>query len=137
MEGPLPKPEELIKADDFPDTPITQPSETIPGTAKQVFFGEKNMPDLVGDYDIIGFDLENTLIKFNNKELASLLIEGHLSELVESYGYPNEILSFDYDEHLSLCMNNSVWDIENGIVLKLAENKEIFHAMFGLSKISD
>jgi hypothetical protein len=95
------------------------------------------VPDLVNDYDIIGFDLESTLVKFNNVALARLLIESHLKELVESYGYPKEILMFDYEEYLPLCLNNSVWDTEHGVVLKLAEDKQIFHAMSGLSKLTD
>jgi hypothetical protein len=34
MDGELPSKDELNKESGFPDTPITAPNETIPGTAK-------------------------------------------------------------------------------------------------------
>ena len=92
---------------------------------------------MVGEYDIIGFDLENCLIKFDNQALTRLLIEISLQELVNSYNYPTKILEFDYDEYLPLCLNNSVCDLQYGTVLKLAEKKQIFHAMHGYQKLTD
>lgn len=66
-----------------------------------------------------------------------LLISGHLKSLHENYGYDEKVLEFDYDKHLSLCLTNAVWDIQNGLVLKLSSEKEIFHAMRGYEKVSD
>jgi hypothetical protein len=48
---------------------------------------------------VIGFDTDNTLVKYNIKNLARLLIESYLTELNESFGYPASILDFDYDKH--------------------------------------
>ena len=45
-----------------------------------------------------------------------------------------EITHIDED-HLSLCHNNSVWDIENNMVLKLAEGKEIVRAYRGYKEV--
>ena len=34
-------------------------------------------------------------------------------------------------------MNNAVWDIHNGIILKLVEGKQITHAIHGLDVLSE
>lgn len=78
--------------------PYTQ-GDPIPEILKPHFFEDKTVPDLVKDYDVIGFDTDNTLVKYNIKNLARLLIESYLTELNESFGYPASILDFDYDKH--------------------------------------
>jgi hypothetical protein len=50
-------------------------------------------------------------------------------------GYPEEILKFDYQKHLSSALNNAVWDIQRGNVLKLGMEREITHAMSGWHKM--
>lgn len=72
------------------------------------------------DYDVIGFDADHCLVKYKLNELLVLLIKGELETLVK-LGYPPEILEFNYEEDLAFCLNASVFDIENGIVLKLVE----------------
>ena len=42
---------------------------------------------------------------------------------------------FDFDEHLLLFMNSAVWDIDNGVILKLSENKEVLHAIKGYRRL--
>jgi hypothetical protein len=37
---------------------------------------------------------------------------------------------------MGLCLNNAVFDIKNGTLLKLAEGREVSHAMKGLQKLS-
>ena len=51
-------------------------------------------------------------------------------------GYPDEILTFDYEKNLSVVTNNAVWDIKNGAVLKLTEGRQISHALFGFDKLT-
>lgn len=86
---------------------------------------------------MIGFDTEHTLVKFNNIEITKLLISGHLKALVDEYNYPEAILDFDYDKHIDLALNNAVWDIENGLILKLSGDCEIFHALRGFERVGD
>lgn len=45
-------------------------------------------------------------------------------------GYPKDILEFDLNEK-GICLNASVFDIDNGTILRLGENKEILGAMKG------
>jgi hypothetical protein len=54
--------------------------------------------------------------------VTKLIVEGHLEDLKTKFAYPAEVEFFDYDDSsLNLFLNNAVWDIEHGIVLKLAE----------------
>ena len=50
---------------------------------------------------------------------------------MEEYGYPREVLQFDYKNNLGVCMNNVVWDIETGNVIKIAEGLEVTRALHG------
>lgn len=40
-------------------------------------------------------------------------------------GYPEEISHFDYEHDLEMCLNASVFDIDNGLVIKLVEGLEV------------
>jgi hypothetical protein len=77
---------------------------------------------MLDDYDVIGIDFDNCLAQYNNKELGANIIMDHLNDLQTHFeGYSKEILNFDYDNMLML--NNAVWDIEWGTILKLSEGK--------------
>ncbi len=54
----------------------------------------------------------------------------------EHFGYPKEIIEFDYDKGLPVCLDNAVWDIAQGTILKLGQNKEITHAVKGFEKLT-
>ena len=88
------------------------------------------------DYDAVGFDADHCLVKYNVRELVSFLVKIELNEFVE-LGYPKSIADgFNYETDLSMCMNASVFDIDNGLVIKLAEGLEVVQAMKGLKKLS-
>jgi hypothetical protein len=40
-------------------------------------------------------------------------------------GYPKSLADFNYEEDLEVCLNASIFDIENGLVIKLGEGKEV------------
>ena len=50
---------------------------------------------MLDDFDVIGFDVEHSLVKFNVRELSKLFITEHLKALVP-LGYPQEICEFDF-----------------------------------------
>ena len=39
--------------------------DLIAESVKRFFFDNKHKPDLITDYDAVGFDLDNCLVKFN------------------------------------------------------------------------
>jgi hypothetical protein len=78
------------------------------------------MPNLNEDYDVIGFDADHCLVKYDIVELTKLIVDTHLKRLTEDYeGYPKEICNFDYAKNSGTVLNNATWDIQNGNVLKL------------------
>jgi len=46
------------------------------------------------------------------------------ADMYKRGGYPPEIAEFNPDD-LSMCLNNAVWDIQRGNLLKLTEGKLI------------
>ena len=95
----------------------------MPNNLKQMFFIDKSKPNLPKDYDFIGFDLD-CLIKYKMNELAQLIIRVFLEELNECLpeNYPKEITNFD-TQNVSLILNNTVWDISHGNLLKLGNDR--------------
>jgi hypothetical protein len=93
-----------------PNRPVG-PVDTIPVGLKQHYFRDKHPPNLVTDYDAVGFSVDHCLVKFNIKELTKLTVECHLEELSKLDGYPEEVTDFDWDACLSVYLNNAVWDI--------------------------
>jgi hypothetical protein len=111
-------------------------TDTIPESLKPYFFTDKSMPNLE-NYDAIGFDVDHCFVKYNVTQLAKHLIQNFLDDLQDNFeGYPAETTDFDFDNDLNVFMNNAVWDIEHGIVLKLAEDKVITHAICGFENLS-
>lgn len=51
-------------------------------------------------------------------------------------GYPAEIAEFNETE-LSMCLNNVVWDIQRGNILKLVEGKQISRGYHGRKLMND
>ena len=45
-------------------------------------------------------------------------------------------MDFDYDEDMGVCLNNGVWNVRNGTVLKLDEGRRITHAVRGFTPLT-
>ncbi len=91
---------------------------------------------MLTDYDALGFDADHCMVKYNIKELVQFLVKIELEEFVE-LGYPKSLLEeMDFENDISMCMNATVFDVDNGLVIKLAEGLEVTQAMKGLRKLS-
>jgi hypothetical protein len=90
--------------------------DTIPENIKKHFFTDKSMPHLL-DYDAIGFDVDNAFCKYKVEPCLKLTIKSYLAYLVAGMGYPEDVKEFDYENHMNICLNYSVWDVKNGTVL--------------------
>ena len=110
------------------------PKDTIPSEVKKYFYQGVAPPNLL-DYDAIGFDADHCMVKYHNRELVSFLIKIEMEEFVEM-GYPASLADFNYEEDLEMCLNASIFDIDRGLVIKLAEGKEVVQAMKGLRKLT-
>jgi len=53
----------------------------MPYNLKKHFFSDKEEPDLLTEYDALGFVAEHALVAFNMEELTKLIVTTHLEEL--------------------------------------------------------
>jgi hypothetical protein len=86
-----------------------QGPDPLPEEIKENYYKSRELPNLLDDFDAIGFSVEHTLVKFNVLELTKLFVIEHLKALVP-LGYPKEICNFDF-KNLGVCLNNTVWDV--------------------------
>ena len=98
------------------------------------------MPNFTEDYDAIGFDIDNCLVKYNIKAITRALVECDLRDLHENAGWPKEIMDFNLDDSetsdLFACLIYSCLDTDKGIILKLGEDREVLSAFKGRKKLS-
>lgn len=52
------------------------------------------------------------------------LVQIDLEEFT-NLGYPKSITEFNYEQDLDVCLNASIFDIDNGLVIKLVEGQEV------------
>lgn len=64
--------------------------DTVPEPIKKYFWTDIPPPNLLKDYDVLGFDADHCMVKYNIKELLELLVSSELEGLVE-LGYPKEL----------------------------------------------
>jgi hypothetical protein len=62
-----------------------------------------------------------------------MIVESHLKELCDRFKYPDAIMEFDFEakNHTRFCIENAIWDIATGVILKIDENKRILSAIRG------
>jgi len=48
-------------------------ADTIPEELKAIFYPGMQVPDLVADYDVLGFDADHCVVKYNVKNLMLLV----------------------------------------------------------------
>lgn len=62
--------------------------DPIPPEVKQYFFKDRQPPNLLTDYDVLGFDADHCLVKYNVRAVVELLIKCELEDLHE-LSYPD------------------------------------------------
>ncbi|CAJ1966838.1 unnamed protein product [Cylindrotheca closterium] len=82
----------------------------------------------------IGFDMDYTLVQYKQPAFDELAFNGAKEKLVNSLGYPKEVLDFEYD-HKSW-QRGLIIDTERGNVLKIDRHKYVRVAYHGFEEIS-
>ena len=83
--------------------------------------------------EAIGFDMDFTLAQYT-LDFDLLAYNGAKEKLVALFGYPKEVLDFEYDQ--SLCRRGCIVDKKRGNVIKLDRFKYVRAAQHGLKKLS-
>ncbi|XP_077076361.1 5'-nucleotidase domain-containing protein 1 [Siphateles boraxobius] len=89
----------------------------------------------LSECDVIGFDLDHTLCRYNSKETSRLIYASFAGYLVEHKGYDKDLLTLtpaDWD----FCFKGLVVDLEEGNLVKLAEDGTVLRATHGTKNLS-
>ncbi|XP_053119431.1 5'-nucleotidase domain-containing protein 1 [Hemicordylus capensis] len=84
----------------------------------------------LADCEVIGFDLDHTLCRYNLVESARLIYESFAQYMVTQKGYDKELLNVSPDSW-DFCCKGLVLDMEDGNFLKLAEDGTVLRASHG------
>jgi hypothetical protein len=85
---------------------------------------------------VIGFDADHCIVKYNVRALTEHILRGHFEDFIE-LGYPQSIKDFEMnDSYLEMLMNWSIFDIENGLIIRMVEGQEVTRAMRGRTILS-
>jgi hypothetical protein len=79
------------------------------------------VPCISDQYDVIGFNL-SAIEDYNWKELIMLVMDAYIADLHfrNIRAYPNEVCEYTKDAvTVNFAISNAIWDIENGVILKL------------------
>ncbi|XP_075159714.1 5' nucleotidase A [Haematobia irritans] len=87
----------------------------------------------ISDYDIIGFDLDGTLLRYNLNNMVPLEYNILIKYLMEK-GYPRAMLDKKFDS--DFIQKGLIVDADRGNLLKLAYNGEILRAAHGTRFLS-
>ncbi|XP_016984131.1 5'-nucleotidase domain-containing protein 1 [Drosophila rhopaloa] len=90
---------------------------------------------LLKDYDIVGFDLDGTLLRYNLREMSALIYQVLKLFLVEQKGYGKELL--DVPLNVDFLQKGLFLDGPRGNVLKLSNEAKILRATHGTRLLND
>ena len=82
----------------------------------------------------IGFDMDYTLAQYQQPNFDKLAFDGAKEKLVNSLGYPKEVLDFEYDH--TYWVRGLIIDTARGNFLKIDRHKYVRVAYHGFSPIS-
>nr|XP_020468542.1 5'-nucleotidase domain-containing protein 1 isoform X1 [Monopterus albus] len=89
----------------------------------------------LSDCDVIGFDLDHTLCRYHLKETSRLIYESFARYLVEHKGYDKDLLNLT-PATWDFCFKGLVVDLEDGNIVKLAEDGTVLRATHGTTDLS-
>lgn len=91
----------------------------------------------ISDYDIVGFDLDNTLVRYKITAMVQLQYKALASHLVAHCGYSGDVLLRPLDEQLDFLQRGLIIDLRRGNVLKVSADGYIRRAAHGTRFLDD
>lgn len=89
------------------------------------------------DYDCIGFDLDNTLLRYKLTEMVELEYRVLAHFLVTAKGYSSKHLERPMEDNIDFLQKGLIIDFARGNILKLAYDGYISKACHGTKQLSD
>jgi 5' nucleotidase family len=91
----------------------------------------------ISDYDCIGFDLDNTLVRYNITNMVKLEYDVLAKYLVEQKGHAKEFLYKPYDEGVDFLQKGLILDFHRGNLLRLGADGYIQRAAHGTKLMTE
>lgn len=88
----------------------------------------------LGAIRAIGFDMDYTLAQYQQPAFDRLAFDGAKQKLVDNFGYPREVLDFEYNH--TLWTRGLIIDTQRGNFLKIDRHKYVRVAYHGLDRMS-
>ncbi|XP_012579436.1 PREDICTED: 5'-nucleotidase domain-containing protein 1 isoform X2 [Condylura cristata] len=85
--------------------------------------------------DVVGFDLDHTLCRYNLPESARLIYNSFAQFLVKEKGYDKELLTVT-PEDWDFCCKGLALDLEDGSFIKLADDGTVLRASHGTKMVA-
>ena len=82
---------------------------------------------------LIGFDMDYTLVPYNVKAFEGLTYRLAQNRLVETYGYPEEVKSLEFDFNRAIV--GLIIDKRNGYLLQLSRYNKVKTSRFGTEEV--
>lgn len=89
------------------------------------------------DYDCIGFDLDNTLLRYKLTEMVELEYNVLAHFLITAKGYSSKFLERPMQENIDFLQKGLIIDFARGNILKIAYDGYISKACHGTRQLSD
>lgn len=86
-------------------------------------------------YDVIGFDVDHTLVQYNIPNLHKMAYNVLADLLIKDRGYPTCIKEIT-EEQLNFPLNALVCDFKTGCFLKLGEDNVVLRAYHGFHRLT-
>lgn len=80
------------------------------------------------DYDVIGFDLDNCLCRYNLRELYNLEYDLLSTYIINRNTLPQEFLQIPYEEGQDFVIKGLILDLNRGNVLRISADGTIIQA---------
>lgn len=91
----------------------------------------------ISDYDCIGFDLDNTLLRYKISSMVQLEFDVLSTYLIEHKGYDPKHLRRPLSEQLDFLQKGLIVDFERGNILKIRADGYIIRAAHGTVHMTD
>ena len=117
-------------ASEFSSLPL-EPSAVASDIARHRIFCNRSLD--METIAAVGFDMDYTLAMYRPETFEVLAYESTCQKLVDVYGYPREILRFEYDH--AYMVRGLVVDKQRGNILKMDRHKYVKVALHGFEPL--
>lgn len=115
---------------------ITEHSETYPSYIVKNERLPKTEEFRFTDYDCIGFDMDNTICRYQIGNMVKMEYEAISKYLVEKKGYPDKYLYRPIEENLDFILKGLILDLQRGNILRIDPQGYILHGSHGTRELS-